>query len=133
MNNENLVRVRDVMQPKFISMPGVETVATALAMMREDDARCVIVEQRHDNDEFGIVLLADIAKQVLARDRSPSRVNLYEVMSKPVLGVAPDMDIRYTARLFERFGLTLAPVIDDGDVIGIVAYTDIVLRGMNWD
>jgi predicted transcriptional regulator len=51
-------------------------------------------------------------------------------MSKPVVSVDPQMDIRYCARLFENFGLGRAPVIEDGKVIGIVGYTDIVLRGV---
>jgi CBS domain-containing protein len=76
------------------------------------------------------VLLADIARLVLARDRSPDRVNAYEVMSKPVIGVPPDMDIRYCARLFEKFGLSRAPVIDAGKVVGLVSYNDLVLKGM---
>lgn len=133
MNDRKVVRVRDVMRPEVIIMQGAETVAAALSRMREDDARCLIVDKRHEDDEFGIVLLADIAKQVLARDRAPSRVNLYEVMAKPVMSVSPDMDIRYTARLFERFGVTMAPVIESSKVVGIVAYADIVLRGMSWD
>ena len=52
------------------------------------------------SDEYGMVLLSDIAKQVLAKDRSPKRVNIYEIMAKPVLSVQPDMDIRYCARMF---------------------------------
>ena len=79
---------------------------------------------------YGIVLLADIARQVLARDKSPERVNVYEIMSKPVLGVSPDMDIRYCARLFDKFGLSLAPVIDQGKVVGLVSYSGLVLKGM---
>ena len=50
-------------------------------------------------------------------------------MSKPVIGVDPDMDIRYCARMFERFGLGRAPVIDQGRVLGIVRYEDMVPRG----
>ena len=34
------------------------------------------------------------------------------------------------ARYFERFGLTRAPVVDHGKVIGIVSYTDMVIKGM---
>jgi CBS domain-containing protein len=40
------------------------------------------------------------------------------------------MDIRYCARLFERFGLSRAPVIEHRRVIGVVGYTDMVLLGM---
>ena len=54
-------------------------------------------------------------------------------MSKPVISVHPDMDIRYTARLFGQFGLAVAPVIDNGEVVGTVTYTDIVLEGLSFD
>jgi CBS domain-containing protein len=40
------------------------------------------------------------------------------------------MDIRYCARLFDKFGLSRAPVVDGDKVLGIVSYTDMVLKGM---
>ena len=40
------------------------------------------------------------------------------------------MDIRYCARLFDKFGLSRAPVIQGGKLIGIVSFTDMVLQGM---
>jgi len=76
------------------------------------------------------VLISDIAKQVLATDRAPERVNVYEVMTKPVIAVDPEMDIRYCARLFEKFGLSRAPVIENRQVIGIISFTDMVLKGL---
>jgi len=125
-----LVRVRDVMKTEFDLVPGTLTVREALDGMRHVDARALVVDKRHDDDEYGIVLISDIAKKVLAADRSPERVNLYEIMSKPVLGVDPQMDIRYCARLLERFGIMRAPVIENRRVIGIVSFHDLVLRGM---
>jgi CBS domain-containing protein len=89
-----------------------------------------VVRKRHDDDEFGMVMISDIARQVLAQDRAPDRVNIYEIMSKPLLSVPPDMDIRYCARLFNRFDLSRAPVLDQGEIIGIVSLTDLVMKGM---
>ena len=106
------------------------TVADALETMNHVDAKCLIVRKRNEDDEFGMVLLADIARQVLAQDRPPDRVNIYEIMSKPVVTVHPDMDIRYCARLFSRFHFSRAPVVENGEVIGIVSFTDMVLKGM---
>jgi len=131
MNENKLVRVRDVMKQKYDIVDGMTTVKEALTKMRFVDTKCLIIDKRHDDDEYGIVLLSDIAKQVLARDRSPERVNIYEVMSKPVISVDPDMDIRYCARMFEKFGLSRAPVVDRRNVIGIVSFTDMVLHGIN--
>ena len=127
-----LVRARDVMQTTVEIVDGAVTVADALSRIERMDTCgfALIVDKRHEHDEFGIVLLADIARQVLANDRSPERVNVYEIMSKPVVSVDPAMDIRYCARLFEKFGLTMAPVVQDGKVIGLVSYNDLVLKGM---
>ena len=130
MSERKVVRVRDVMKSQFDMVDGMMTVQDALKKMRHVDTKCLIVNKRHDDDEYGIVLISDIAKEVLARDRSPERVNVYEVMSKPVICVDAAMDIRYCARLFDKFGLSRAPVIDKGKVIGVVSFTDMVLHGM---
>jgi predicted transcriptional regulator len=130
MSKKAIVRVRDVMKPDFDMVDGMDTVADVLKNSKYPDSKCFIVNVRHDNDEYGIVLLSDIAKKVLARDKSPGRVNIYEIMFKPVVSVDPDMDIRYCTRLFDSFGLNRAPVVEHKKVIGIVSYTDIVLRGV---
>jgi len=130
LTNTRIVRVADVMEPDYVVVNGVDTVAEALAIMREKNAHLLIVAKRSEDDEFGVVMISDIAKQVLARNRSPERTNVYEIMSKPVLSVKPDMDIRYCARLFDRFGVSAAPVIDGGDIRGIVTYDELVLNGL---
>ena len=129
-DNKPMIRVRDVMKTRFDLVGGMTTVAEALRTMQHVETKALIVKKRHDGDEYGMLLISDIACRVLARDRAPERVNVYEVMTKPVISVAPDMDIRYCARLFERFGLSRAPVIEGGVVIGIVSFTGMVLRGL---
>lgn len=128
--SHKLVRVREVMKMEVDIIDGLITVADALRQMKHPGNRALMVDKRHPDDEYGILLLADIARLVLGRDRSPDRVNVYEIMSKPVLSVNPAMDIRYCARLFDRFGLSMAPVIEGGEVIGLVSYNDLVLKGM---
>ena len=124
------IRVREVMKTKFDMIDGMLTVADALRAMQHVDTKALIVRKRHDDDEYGMVLISDIARHVLAKDRAPERVNVYEIMAKPVISVDPDMDIRYCARLFERFHLSRAPVVEKGQVVGIVSFTDMVLNGL---
>jgi predicted transcriptional regulator len=131
MNQKKIVRVRDVMHSRFCRVDGLITVEQALQQMHEENAQALIIEKRDADDEYGITLLSDIAKKVLAPNRAPERVNVYEIMSKPALGVRPDMQVRYCARLFDQFGLNLAPVIDSaGEIIGLVSYEDLTLRGL---
>jgi predicted transcriptional regulator len=125
-----VVRVRDVMRPDFETVDGFTTVADALAQIRRTGRKSLIVNRRDEDDEYGIVLLSDIAKKVLGQDRSPARVNIYEIMTKPVLSVGPDMDIRYCVRLFEKFGISIAPVMAEREIVGTVRYDDMVLKGM---
>lgn len=125
-----IIRVRDVMKTKFDIIGGRVTVMDALRTMKHVDTKSLIVDKRHDNDEYGMVLISDIAREVLAKDRSPDRVNVYEIMTKPLLPVDPDMDIRYCARYFEKFDLSRAPVVENRKVIGIISFTDMVLKGL---
>ncbi|EAR60255.1 CBS domain-containing protein [Neptuniibacter caesariensis] len=125
-----VVRTRDVMTDEFAMIDGLMTVRDALQIFKDQDAKVLIINKRHDDDEYGLLLLSDIAKKVVAKDRSPERVNVYEVMAKPVVSVDPHMDIRYCARLFENFGLAHAPVIENEQVLGVVSYRSIVLKGL---
>lgn len=130
MSEPELVRVRDVMKVEFDMVDGLATVADALREMKHIQTKALIVRKRNEDDEYGIVELEDIATDVLAKNRAPERVNIYEIMHKPLIAVDPAMDIRYCARLFERFRLNRAAVVEGREVIGIVSYADIVIKGM---
>ena len=130
MTERSTIRVADVMEQDFAVVEGVATVAEALAVMSKRNAHYLLVAKRHDDDEYGIVMIRDIAEHVLAPNRSPERTNVYEIMSKPVVSVQPEMDIRYCARLFHRFGISTAPVIEGGEIKGMVTYDQLVLKGL---
>ncbi|MDI1231816.1 MAG: CBS domain-containing protein [Methylobacter sp.] len=125
-----IVRVRDVMKTDFGSIDGIATIEDALKKMKKLKTAVLIVNKRHDDDEYGMINSGDIARHVLAKDRAPDRVNVYEVMSKPVISVRPDMDIRYCSRLFAQYNLVRAPVIEHGKIIGMISPNSLVLDGM---
>ncbi len=131
IQQENVIRVRDVMKHQVDQIDGMATVQQALQTMQHIETKTLIVKKRHPDDVIGMLTLPAIAKEVIAKDRAAERVNVYEVMSKPALTVPPDMDIRYCARLFSQFHLARAPVVDrDDNVIGVISLTDMVLRGL---
>jgi predicted transcriptional regulator len=130
MSQRNWGQVRDCMRTEVTEVDGTLDVLSALKIMRKVGATSLIVKRRDENDEYGLLLFSDIAKKVIATDRSPERVNVYEVMAKPVLSVRPDMQIRYCARLFENFGISHAPVVEDDKIVGIVSFYLLVLQGI---
>lgn len=127
MSDKQVVRVRDVMNGNYQLVEGMLLVSEALTILRQTGSRVLVVNKRSKDDEYGIVLLTDIAREVLAVNRSPDRVNIYEIMSKPVVGVDPRMDIRYCARLFSKLGFSYAPVLDNGEIIGVIGYAEMLL------
>jgi len=122
--------VRDCMRTEVTEIDGTMDVLSALKVMKKVGATSLIVKRRDDRDEYGLLLFSDIAKTVIAKDRAPERVNVYEVMAKPVLTVRPDMQVRYCARLFEDFGISHAPVVENDKIVGIVSFYLLVLHGL---
>ncbi|MCH7503688.1 MAG: CBS domain-containing protein [Proteobacteria bacterium] len=130
MSAPTWVPVRQVMRADVTHVNGRINILEAMRIMKKVQATCLIVEKRHENDEYGMLLFSDVARQVIAKDRAPERVNVYEIMAKPVISVRPGMDIRYCARLFDSFGISHAPVIENDKVVGIVSYYLLVLEGL---
>ena len=130
MTIKNWGPVRDCMRKDVTEVDGTLDVLSALRKMKEVGATSLIVKRRDEEDEIGMLLFSDIAKEVIAKNRAPERVNVYEIMAKPVLTVRPDMEIRYCARLFENFGISHAPVVEDGNIVGMVSYYLLVLHGI---
>jgi len=130
MSESLLIKVKDVMKRDFDMVEGVATVRQALMLMKHVETKCLIVDKKHEHDEYGIVVIGDIARHVLAANRSPDRVSIYEVMTKPAVTVHPDMDIRHASSLFARLGLSRAPVVEHGKVVGIISHTDMVMKGL---
>lgn len=128
--HRTVIRVKDVMKTDFVSIDGIATIADALKLMKASKTSVLIVNKRNDDDEYGMINSGDIARHVLAKDRAPERVNVYEIMSKPVISVHPDMDIRYCSRLFATYNLVRAPVLENKRVIGMVSPNALVLDGL---
>ena len=72
MNGEKIIRASEVMSDSFILIDGLATVSEALQKMRAKGARCAVVKKRHEDDEYGLMVLGDIAKKVIAHNRSPA-------------------------------------------------------------
>jgi len=130
MTIPNWGSVRNCMRKEVTEIDGRLDVLSAMKIMKEVGATSLIVKRRDENDEYGMLLFSDVAKKVIAQNRAPERVNVYEIMAKPVLTVRPDMDIRYCARLFDNFGISHAPVVENDKIVGIVSYYLLVLQGL---
>ncbi|MCY3669024.1 MAG: CBS domain-containing protein [Gemmatimonadetes bacterium] len=128
MSEKRTIRVGDVMGSKLYTIDRLATVAEAMALMKQYGVSSLAVDRRDDDDEFGLLVVADIAREVIAQNRAPERVNVYEIMSKPVLTLPSAMLARYAVRLLVRFELSRAVVVDyERHPLGMVTLRDLVL------
>jgi CBS domain-containing protein len=130
MSAKNYVSAGEVMTTSVQTIDGLASVQEAINLMREHEISSLVIDRRHESDEYGLLVVADIATKLIGLDRSPERTNVYEVMSKPVLTVYQDMDIKYVIRLLARFGVSRALVTDRDALVGMVTLRDLVLRYM---
>lgn len=130
MTEKKRICVRDVMKSNYGTIDRNATIEEALKEMRRLQTAVLVVDKRDEDDEYGLLLVSDIARKVLANDRASSRVNTYEIMNKPAVCVDPDMDIRYCSRLMATFNLMRVLVVKDDTILGTVNPRALVLEGL---
>ena len=123
-----IIRARDVMKKGVYSIDGMATAKEAAEKMKRDGVTSLLVNKRHQDDAWGIIAIQDLIRGVIIPGRSSSDVNVYEIMTKPVITIPADMDIRYAARLIYRSDIRRAPVEDHGELVGILTLSDLVLN-----
>ena len=128
MSTPAYIPVRDVMTPEPRTIDGLARVSEAVEIMREHNVSSLVIDKRHQGDEYGLLVVYDIASKVIGLDLSPDRVSVYEAMSKPVVTVDAEMDIKYAIRLLTRFGLSRTLVTEKDAMIGIITLREMVLR-----
>ena len=122
--------VKDVMRKNVFFIDGMATTKEAVDIMRSEKAKALIVKKRHPQDAYGIVVVQDFIKGVIIPDKSSEEVNVFEIMTKPAISVPADMDIRYVANLLIKLGLWMAPVEENGEYIGMISLSDLILDNL---
>ena len=126
-DNIKIVRTRDVMHKQILTIDGMATAREAAAVMRSKRVFSLLVNKRDENDAWGILVVQDFVKGVIIPGRSPDDLHVYEIMTKPIITVPADMDIRYAARLIYRADIRRAPVEDKGEIVGMLSLSSLIL------
>ncbi len=116
----------DVMTRNVVSIHPNATVAEAMQRMREKGVSSLLVEPRSDMDTYGFMSRRDIVEKVVAKGRRPEDCLVTDIMSKPLITVPPDCDLRDCAILMNKAGIRRVLVFDGQKIVGIVSNTDIL-------
>ncbi|MFQ4136642.1 CBS domain-containing protein [Nodosilinea sp. PGN35] len=125
-----MLTVADIMTPHVTTIASGATVADAIDLMQRRQIRALLVEHRSQEMPFGMVTERDIVYTVVARGHSPEKVLVQDIMRQPCISLAPDLTIQEASQVLSDTGVQRAPVVRDGELLGVISVTDILMRGM---
>jgi len=124
----NYITVADVMTPSPVVIDGLASIQDALDLMESNKVNSLVIDRRHEGDEYGLISVSVIASKIISQNKSFDRSSVYEIMEKPVLTVSSTMEIKYAIRLLTKFSLSRALVTEIGQMVGFVTLRDMTVR-----
>ena len=122
-----VIKVGDVMTTELRKINGLASVREALDRMQASGTNSLVIERRHEGDEYAFVTVYDVAERVISANRSVERTSVYEIMDKPTLTLNPHMAVKYAIRLLARLDHRRALVVDENGARGLVTLRDLIL------
>jgi CBS domain-containing protein len=111
------------MTVRVVTVTPQETVGVAIARMLEENVGAVAVCEGHRL--VGIFTERDVLRMA-GEGRDFGDVRIVDVMTKSVVTLTPDVDITDAAELMRAKKIRHVPVVQDGNVLGIVGIRDVM-------
>ena len=123
MTDAKTMTISDVMTKSVISVDASMTINETAKLMEDAKVGAVIVIE--NNKPVGIVTDRDFAVKVAAHAYQIS-TPIKQIMSSPIFSINSDETVRAASDLMHDRGVRKIPVIDNGNIVGIITATDIV-------
>jgi len=114
---------RDVMTPDPLTIDAQTSIETAAHLMRASDATDVLVTE--NGSLRGLLTDSDIVVVAIAAGRHPATIPVGDCCNADLAWVAADEPIDHAAELMRRDALDRLPVLDDGQLVGTVWFSDV--------
>ncbi|MCK4398481.1 MAG: CBS domain-containing protein [Methanophagales archaeon] len=121
-----LLEVRDIMAYPAITEDEDVSVAEIAKEMKMSGISCVVITK--GDNPVGIVTDRDIVTKVIMKGRDPGEVKAKEIMSSPLMTIESDASLGRAGKVLIEKGIRRLPVIENGELVGIVSLRNIVTR-----
>ncbi len=121
------ITVRDIMAAaeKIVTISPFASVRELINTMEARGVRAVIVERTDEHDAYGIVTYTNILEAIYGNDGDMDLLNVFDIYTKPLIQVVPDLDIRYAAQLMINHNVKHLSVTWEGKLTGMISMMDI--------
>lgn len=116
--------VADVMTRSVRTVTGETTASDVARLFAGEGIGSAVVVDPPTDEIVGIVTESDVMHQV-ASDADVTRVAVRSFMTAPVITVGSGESIHAAAALMKDHSIRRLPVVDDGDLVGVVTTTNL--------
>jgi len=106
------------------SIPSDTTVYDAMRVMADKEVGALLVID--DGELHGIVSERDYARKVILLGRSSKDTPVSEILTEPLITIAPDCSVDEAMRLITTHRIRHLPVVKDGKIEGLISIGDLV-------
>lgn len=99
------------------------TVIEALRLMAEKEIGALVVIE--DGKMVGILSERDYARKIILKGKSSKDTPVRDIMTSEVIYTGPDKKVRKCLSLMTKHHFRHMPVLDQGQVIGILSIEDV--------
>ncbi|MCX6814178.1 MAG: CBS domain-containing protein [Candidatus Aenigmarchaeota archaeon] len=118
------MRVKDIMTADVKTVSPKSSIQEAAKLMSQFRIGCLIVTEK--KLLAGIITESDIMREVVSKNKLPSKVKVEEFMTTEVVAVGPETEIEDAADSMTERRVKRLPVISRNQLVGIVSAVDIV-------
>jgi CBS domain-containing protein len=120
-------RVSEILGDKGNEVRKIDAGASALEAVKEMVGANIGSLVVTDGDEvIGIVTERDYLRRVAHEGPTDDSVTVRDIMSSPLIVVSPETEIDECMAVMTDRRIRHLPVVDDGDVVGVVSIGDVV-------
>jgi uncharacterized protein (DUF2267 family) len=111
--------------PRLVVLPPRSSALEAARAIESNDIGAVVVQE--DGRVVGMVTDRDLAIRVVGKGLDPRTTLLRDIMTTPVVTLAPEESEADAIRLMCHRGVRRIPLVEDGRLAGMVTLDDLVL------
>ena len=120
------MKARDLMTPDPTTCKPADDLRSVLRIMKSEDCGIVpIAEGNGGGRVVGVVTDRDAALYLGANDSRPSEVRVSDVMTKRLVSVEPDAEIKEVSREMQEAQVRRVLVVEGGRLIGVISTADL--------
>ena len=119
------MKVKDIMAKNVLTAEPDVNLREAAEVMADNHIGCLVVVV--DGKPAGIITDRDVLLAVADSRKNLDRMAIKDVMTHYVITTSPDSPIEKAIQLMIENKVKKIPVVDEGELVGIITMTDVVL------